>query len=103
MAPLLDSSCEPEELLAEPPELPPAVRRRLADPCTRERARQWQENAEREGMSLLTPRSPLYPERMRRGLLRPLVLFARGRVELLGDPRWCAAGTPEHRAMQEAY
>ena len=87
VAGLLDAACEPEELLREPPELPPAVRRRLEDPCTAKRALLWQENAERAGMSLLTPRSSLYPERLRAGLLRPLVLFARGWVELLVESR----------------
>lgn len=87
VAALLDPACEPEELLRDPPELPPAVRRRLGGPATRARARQWQADARARGMQVLTPVSEFYPKRLREGALRPLVLFARGRVEALTESR----------------
>ena len=80
---LLDPCDDPEHLLRSPPELPPAARRRLSDPTTRAVAHQWQQDAKERGMAVLTPASDGYPERLRHGPLRPLVLFVRGSAAAL--------------------
>ena len=83
---LLDPTVSPRQLLEHPPPLPPAVAKRLADPHLASRAKQWAHRAELCGLELLTPASEHYPDRLRDAPLRPLVLFARGNLELL-QPR----------------
>lgn len=89
---LLDPHAEPEEILAEPsPELPPAVRQRLISGKLHDQVESWLRAAERWGWTVLTPRMPAYPERLRMSPLRPLVLFAQGPVDLLAAERRAVA------------
>lgn len=79
VAALLEPDADPDELLRRPPGVPPAVRRRLADPAgLRRRARAWLEAAARAEARVLTPACADYPGRFRARPLRPLVLFLRG-------------------------
>ena len=90
---LLAPDLDPERALAQPPpDLPPAVQRRLADRDRLVRtAAAWVAAAANEGLTLLTPSCADYPERLREMPLRPLVLFARGPCELLRGPRHAVA------------
>jgi DNA processing protein len=84
VAKLLDPHADPEQLLADPPPLPPAVHRRLLNaPLLERTAEQWLQSTTRLGCTILTPGHDAYPDRMRGMPLRPLVLFAKGNVELL--------------------
>jgi len=64
-------------------EVPPRVRRRLADPGLAARARALFQHAAAAGLAVLTPDAPRYPARLRNAPGRPLVLFAHGRIEAL--------------------
>ena len=106
---LLDPTEPPEELLRGPPSLPPTVRARLAAPSLSAQASQLREAAQRAGLQVLTPACPQYPDRLRPVPLRPLALFARGELELLGAARRSCAivgsrtPTPYGVAAAEAF
>lgn len=65
-------------------ELPPRVRRRLADPGLAAGAHTLLQRAAAAGLTVLTPDTAQYPARLRHAPGRPLVLFVRGRLEALG-------------------
>lgn len=84
---LLDPSAAPDEALHTTRRLPPAVRARLEDAGLGTRARALLEAATRAGLTVLTPVCDGYPARLREVPLRPLVLFARGELDLLRSTR----------------
>jgi len=88
VAPLLEPEADPDRLLVKPPPaLPPSVRARLADRATLVRtASGWLDDASSLGLQVLTPGAASYPAALLRAPLRPLVLFARGAVEVLNAP-----------------
>lgn len=83
VAALLDPAADPADLLASPPPLPPRALAALRDAQLPARAAELERHARRLGLTLLTPRHPDYPSRLRTAPLRPLVLFCRGDVTLL--------------------
>ncbi len=81
---LLDPSADPQQLLMDPPPLPAAVHRRLLSRSRLEQAAcHWLKQAANLGLAVLTPSHRAYPSRLRQMPLRPLVLFARGNLEVL--------------------
>ncbi|MCC6671344.1 MAG: DNA-protecting protein DprA [Planctomycetes bacterium] len=75
--------------LATPPApLGRAAQRRLRSPRLRPKAAEVLAAAARHGLTLLTPADPRFPPRLREAPLRPLVLFAKGNLELLASPGW---------------
>lgn len=84
VAALLDPDLDAEALVAGLPalpgglELPPRVRRRLADPTLLARARDLLVRAAAVGLRVLTPHDGRFPARLRELPGRPLVLFVRG-------------------------
>ncbi|MEE9127422.1 MAG: DNA-processing protein DprA [Planctomycetota bacterium] len=84
VAGLLDPHQDPTQALADPPPLPARVGTRLQNTrglqCT---ARRWLAQARTLRLSVLTPAHDAYPQRLRHMPLRPLVLFAKGNLELL--------------------
>lgn len=81
---LLDPSLDPRDLLSDPPPLPRSVHQRLLHrPSLESTAGGWLQEAKRLGLEVLTPPHPCYPARLRQMPLRPLVLFARGNLDLL--------------------
>lgn len=85
VAALLDPAADPEQLLRQPPPLPPRALARLLDPALPARAARVLRDAAALGLTVLTPNDEHYPERLQTTPLRPLVLFARG------DPAHLAA------------
>lgn len=89
VAALLDPGLDAEGLVAGlpmlPPELdlPPRVRRRLADPTLLQRARGLMDRAAAAGLCVLTPDDERFPARLRHAPGRPVVLFVRGAAEAL--------------------
>jgi len=83
---LLDPDADAARMLADPPPtLPPAVALRLqAREALRATVDRWLADAATLGLTVLTPAHASYPEPLRRAPLRPLVLFARGDLALLG-------------------
>jgi DNA processing protein len=81
---LLDPGGDPIDLLSDPPPLPRAVQARLLNRTVLEQtARHWLHQAAGRGLSVLTPNHRGYPARLKEMPLRPLVLFARGNLEIL--------------------
>lgn len=79
IAPLLDPSTDPQELLRNPPaDLPPRVRQRLRDPDLPHRAAAVLAAAQRAALLVLTPADARYPAHLRTLALRPNALFAAG-------------------------
>ena len=83
IAALLCPRSDPEQLLAEPPPVPPAVAARLADPSLPDRAAATRAAAAAAGIGVLTPNDRGYPDPLRDALLRPLVLFVEGEQSVL--------------------
>lgn len=81
---LLDPDLDAEALVAGLPalpaglQLPPRVRRRLADPNLLVRARDLQARAAAAGLTVVTAGDERFPQRLREAPGRPLVLFVRG-------------------------
>lgn len=63
--------------------LPGALAQTIASGCTYEEAADQVERMKRTGATLVTFQDPAYPEQLKQIYDPPLVLFARGRVELL--------------------
>ncbi|MCL4844136.1 MAG: DNA-processing protein DprA [Bryobacteraceae bacterium] len=64
--------------------VPGAVARSIASGCLFEDAASQHERMAREGVTLLTVHDAAYPELLRQIFDPPVVLFARGRIEILG-------------------
>ena len=85
IAALLEPGQTPAEILASPPEppaVPPRVARRLRHPDLAQQAAAVRQRAEVLGMRVATPTDGDWPTRMNDQPQRPLVLFARGDLEV---------------------
>ncbi len=73
--------------------LPPGPARSIASGCTFDDALLQQELLQAEGAVLVGLRDPAYPELLRRIADPPVLLFAKGRLELLASPMLAIVGT----------
>ena len=94
IAALLDPCADPAKLLAEPPPVPPAIARRLADPDLADEAARLRQATDALGIEILTPADAHYPARLRQSPLRPLALFLEGNPDALQqDPAISVIGS----------
>lgn len=93
----------PTELEAQG--LPPLVARSLGGPAAFEEAAREQERVQRLGCELVTYADRRYPETLRQTFDPPVVLYARGNVDLLAAPSIAVVGarrpSPYGLAMSE--
>ena len=72
---------------------PPGPARSIAAGCTFDDALLQHERVEREGVTLIGLRDPAYPPLLRAIHDPPVLLFAKGRLELLASPMLAIVGT----------
>ena len=93
VAALLEPNIDPEAILSRPtvpPNVPPAVARRLRQPDLKARAKLIRQQSERLGMQILTPAHEDWPQRLSQQPLAPLALFSRGDAQILSQEPACA-------------
>ena len=73
--------------------LSPSLARTISSGCTFEEAVDQQEQLREAGATVITLYDPLYPERLRGIYDPPVVLFAKGRTELIGSYGISVVGT----------
>ena len=73
--------------------LPGSVAQSVASGCSYEEAVEQAERMKRAGAQLVTIQDPAYPELLKQIYDPPLILFARGRTELLSRPGLGVVGT----------
>ena len=73
--------------------VPPGPARSIAAGCTFDDALLQHERVKAEGVMLIGTRDPTYPELLRRTADPPVLLFVKGRLEMLASPMLAVVGT----------